>query len=95
MESKLNDASIVGVTVKDTAATVNSEDNITYNVELTHDTVLANLTASYVVVTATDEKATVEIAKTTDSGVTWTVVVTAEDGITKVSYTINISLAEE
>ncbi|MGI6488338.1 MAG: S-layer homology domain-containing protein [Syntrophothermaceae bacterium] len=87
------DASISGVKAKGVAASVDSEDATIYNVELPYGTVLADLTASDIVVTATDENATVGDAATTDEGATWTVVVTAEDGETTANYTIKVTVA--
>lgn len=87
------DTSITGITVKETAATKDETEQLTYNVELPAETVLANLTATDIVVTAKDTNATVAEATTVDEGKTWTVVVTAEDGTTA-TYTINVTVAE-
>lgn len=87
-----SDASVTSVTVAGVAATVSGSDNTVYNVVLPHDTVLANLTASDIVVTTNDVHTTVGTATTIDAGKTWNVVVTAEDDTTEVSYTINVSV---
>ena len=86
------DATIVGATVKGTTATVDGSSN-SYNVELAAGTVLANLLAADVVVTPTDSYATIGTPTKTDGGAKWTVEVTAQDGITKISYTINVTVA--
>lgn len=85
-----NDDSISGITVDSVVATGSGN---TYAVELTAGTVLADLVAADVVVTATDTDATVGTATTADAGKTWKVVVTAEDGIANETYTINATVA--
>jgi len=88
-----DDASVSGVTVDGTAATVDSSDDTTYDVELPTGTVLANLVAGDIVVTPTDTNASVGTPATADGGATWTVEVTAEDGTTTETYTINVTVA--
>ena len=88
-----DDATVTGVTVDGAAATVDAADPTVYDVELPYGSVLADLTAADVVVTATDSNATVATPTTTDGGATWTVLVTAEDGTTTKTYTINITVA--
>ncbi len=86
-----NDASISTIKVNGVEATAGSDNN--YNVELEAETVLADLTKDNIVVEANHNKATVGEATTNDSGKTWSVEVTAEDG-TIVNYTINVTVAE-
>ncbi|WP_171651944.1 S-layer homology domain-containing protein [Paenibacillus foliorum] len=87
-----SDASVTNVTVAGVTATVSGSDNTVYNGVLPYDKVLANLTASDIVVTTTDVNTTVGTATTSDGGKTWKVVVTAEDNATKVTYTINVTV---
>lgn len=87
-----NDASITGITVAGVAATVDTDNETVYNVELPFGTDLGELTAKDIVVTPTDINATVADAVKTDGGATWTVVVTAEDGTTTETYTINVTV---
>ncbi|ODA41185.1 cell wall-binding repeat-containing protein [Desulfosporosinus sp. BG] len=89
------DASLKSVKVKGLTATVDANDSKIYNVTLPVGTDLAAnpLTAADVVVTATDSNATVGTPTSTDK-VTWTVVVTAQDGTTKVTYTVNVTVAQ-
>ena len=88
-----DDASVKGVTVDGAAAAVNAANPTVYDVELPYGSVLADLTAADVVVTATDSNATVATPTTTDGGATWTVEVTAQDGTTTETYTINVTVA--
>ncbi|HPR94433.1 MAG TPA: S-layer homology domain-containing protein [Syntrophomonadaceae bacterium] len=87
-----NDASITGVTVDGEVATVDSNDSTKYNVALPFGTVLDELIATDIVVTKTDANATVGQAASSDGGATWTVVVTAQDETTSVTYTINATV---
>ena len=88
------DASVIGVAVKDAVARVDGADARIYNVELAAGTKLSELLASDLVVTARDPKARVGSPATTNNGLTWTVLVTAEDGITTETYTIKVAVAE-
>ncbi|MBY0221668.1 hypothetical protein [Sporosarcina aquimarina] len=87
-----DDASVTEIKVDGVQATVDPTNAEVYNVELPSGTDLTALTAADVVATATDSEATVATATTADNGTTWTVEVEAEDG-TKVTYTINVTVA--
>jgi hypothetical protein len=90
-----NDAGAKGVKVLNLEAAVDGQDSTVYNIELPYDIGLeglASLKASDIVVEANDDNATVGTATTNDQGKTWTVVVTAEDKTTVVTYTINVTI---
>lgn len=89
------DVSLSSVKVDGVDAVVDSSDDTAYDVELPAGTDLSGLVATDIVVVATDDKAVVGEAATQDGGITWTVEVTAEDGTTKVTYTINVTNAED
>ncbi|WP_313894255.1 hypothetical protein [Psychrobacillus sp.] len=89
--SKSSISTIKVVTVGGVAGTVNVSDAKVYNVELPIGTILANLTAANIVATPTHAKATVT-ATTIDEGATWQVVVTAENGRSTTTYTINVTV---
>jgi hypothetical protein len=87
---KSDDAAVQSVTVNGTAASPIADNPHTFSVELPFGTDKA---AATVVVTATDEKATVSTPATDDGGATWTFTVTAEDGDTAVTYTLSVTVA--
>ena len=88
---KSTNTGVSSVKVSNIAATLSGTN--TYTVELPYGTALNSLTAANVVVTATDTKASVGTATKSNGGATWTVVVTAEDGTTKTTYTITVTVA--
>lgn len=90
VEDPSTDASITGITVDGITAT---GSGATYDVELPYGVDLSTLSASDIVVTSTDSNASAGTATTSNSGETWTVVVTAEDGVTSQTYTINCTIA--
>ena len=65
-----------------------------YNIELPGTTVLADLASTDFEVRTNDDGATA-VVTTNDGGATWEVVVTAQDGITQETYTVNVTLAAE
>lgn len=85
-----NDASAEEVKVKGVKGTGSSPS---FTVKLPYGSDLTKVSASDVVVTPKDDNATVGTATTTDSGTTWKVVITAEDGETTATITINMSVA--
>lgn len=84
------DASAKEVKVKGVKGTGASP---TFAVVLPYGSDLTKVSASDVVVTPNDDNATVGTATTTDNGTTWKVVITAEDGETTATITINMSVA--
>ena len=88
------DASVVSIAVAGESATVDGDNPKVYNVELPTETALANVSASDILAIATDGNATVAAATTANGGATWTIVVTAEDGTTKATYTVNVTVAQ-
>ncbi|WP_313891106.1 hypothetical protein [Psychrobacillus sp.] len=93
--SKSNISTIKAVTVSGVAGTVDVSDAKIYNVELPIGTVLANLTAAGIIATPTNAKATIGTATMTDGGATWQVVVTAENGRSTTTYTINVTVTPQ
>lgn len=84
------DAGVKSVTVKGVAATKSGN---TFSVTLPSGTVLSDLKANDITVTPNDVKATVSTPSSSDGGKTWTFTVTAEDGKTKQTYTVNVTVA--
>ncbi|HHW91265.1 MAG TPA: hypothetical protein GX735_01020, partial [Firmicutes bacterium] len=84
------DASVKSVTVKGVTATKSGN---TFSVTLPSGTILSDLKASDVKVTPNHGKAKVSTPSTSDGGKTWTFTVTAEDGKTKQTYTVKVSVA--
>ncbi len=83
-----DDASIDSVTVEGVDAEID-DDIITVTLPEGSDLP----TESDIEITLADENATVT-ATTDDGGITWTIVVTAEDGTTTKTYTLTVTIAE-
>ena len=84
-DASLSDLKVAGTTVTDFAA-----NKLTYNVELPADTA----TAPTVLATVTDSKANATVAPASSLPGATTIEVTAEDGTTKQTYTINFILKQ-
>ncbi|TXK84408.1 cohesin domain-containing protein [Paenibacillus sp. N3.4] len=83
-----NDAALSGIKVNDTGLSGFNKDTLAYNVELpSGTTAVPNVTA-----VSADAKATVVITPAAGLPGTTKIGVTAEDGITKQTYTINFSV---
>lgn len=90
IEIKSSLSTIREITVTGVVAVVSTADTITYSVELPAGTILANLTATDIKVTATDVNAIIAPATTDNGGTTWEVEVSSEDGKSTTTYTINL-----
>ncbi|MDR1409655.1 MAG: DUF4430 domain-containing protein [Oscillospiraceae bacterium] len=89
---KSSDASVAALTVGGVAATV-APGNI-YSATLPQGTNLATLTAANIQITLHDSKAGVTAGPTASNGGTvWTFTVTAEDGESAATYTLNLSVS--
>lgn len=86
--SEPDDVTVASVVVAGEAAVVDASDSKLYWLELPYG-VIADLTAADVVVTPTNPNAVAGTPATSDNE-TWTVEVTAEDGVTTATYTISI-----
>ena len=92
IEIKSSLSTIREITVTGVVAVVSTGDTITYSVELSAGTILANLTATDIKVTATDVNAIIAPATTDNGGTTWEVEVSSEDGKSTTTYTINLTV---
>ena len=84
-----SDAGITSVSVSGTTGTVNGSQ---ISVVLPATTASLPTDSTEVSITPADLNAKVSILATTDNGSTWTFTVTAEDGTTTASYTINVAI---
>lgn len=84
-DATLSDLSVDGTTVSDFAS-----DKVVYDIELDE----ASLPAPTVTATGTDENADIKVTNAEGLPGTTTVLVTAEDGITGKTYTINFTVAD-
>ncbi|WP_449240950.1 X2-like carbohydrate binding domain-containing protein [Desulfoscipio gibsoniae] len=87
------DATLSGLTVGGSTVSGFAADTYSYNVELPHGT-LPESVAATVGATVNDPKAAVSITQAVELPGSATVVVTAEDGETKLTYTVNFTLGE-
>ncbi|MGE7092701.1 S-layer homology domain-containing protein [Lysinibacillus sp. NPDC048646] len=90
VEATAVDTSVSSIKVKNVAAI---GSGTTYNVVFPVGTVLADIKAEEVVVTTNNSGAKVAAATKNADGTIWTVEVTAKDGKTKATYTINASVS--
>ena len=84
-----SDAGITSVSVSGTTGTVNGSQ---ISVVLPATTASLPTDSTEVSITPADHNAKVSNLATTDNGSTWTFAVTAEDGTTTASYTINVAI---
>ncbi|MDQ7094877.1 DUF1533 domain-containing protein, partial [Desulfosporosinus sp. PR] len=89
-----DNAGVKSVTVKGTAATAGA--NNTFTVALPYGSDPSTVTAADVAVKPLDSKASVTSdPSTADNGATWTFTVTATDGKTTASYTLQVSVSQD
>ena len=89
------DTTIQSITVLGVNAQADSTDDTVYSVTLPFGTNISSLTAIDIVVSLplAAGSSICKIKKTTDSSLTWTVIVVAEDGRFTQTYTINVSVS--
>lgn len=92
IEIKSTLSTIREITVTGVVAVVSTSDTNTYSVMLPARTVLANLRATDIKLTATSINAIITPAITNDGGNTWEVTVSSEDGKSTTTYTINLTV---
>jgi hypothetical protein len=89
------DASLKSVTLTVSSVAYNGmphpTEPLAYNIAVPYGTNLNNLAASAFVAVANNPGATVGTAVKFDSGARWTILITAEDGVTTATYTVYVS----